>query len=566
MQNPIINKLFKKKTYEIDISLITQDFKPLCEYKEKYGEVNTPFSLIEKMMDLFPDECFTDPCTRWLDPAGGYGYFTMILYNRLMVGLREKIKSPCNRSKHILDNMIYICELNESHITGLREIFNSENIICNDFLSTSIDTWREIIQLSNIDTDNEYSQYKNKSIGYNKVIKTNNNNPFYSYDGFNGFDYIIGNPPYNSNGFKKVPTNSKQEKKKDGKTMWVDFVKHSISLLKQNGLLCMITPSIWMKPDKAKMYNYMLQYKIHNLRCFTNTETNKIFKKQAQTPTCFYLLEKTQPLYTIRGKENKDEYKYTQLQTQTQEPTHVIIPLYNIIYTDSKENQYKQTKNYPYYEYRVKIGSAIPLLGSSIIYKIQEFMEIHNIPPLIVYKTNMTGVNITLQDNKTETHKYPNIKTCILSKTSTSNNKIPTQIIQYSNNPCKYHGEKKLVLAHKMYGYPYLDEEGIYGISNRDNYIILACDYDNSISKLREIQQFLNTKLVRFIYETTRYRMKYLEKYAFEFIPDITKIKIKIYSGKYIDIITDTDNYEPLIYDLFGLTKKEIDYINTIIL
>jgi site-specific DNA-methyltransferase (adenine-specific) len=536
MQNPIINKLFKKKTYEIDISLITQDFKPLCEYKEKYGEVNTPFSLIENMMDLFPDECFTDPCTRWLDPAGGYGYFTMILYNRLMVGLREKIKSPCNRSKHILDNMIYICELNESHIKGLREIFNSENIICNDFLSTSIDTWREIIQFSKIDTDNEYSQYKNKSIGHNKVIKTNNNNPFYTYDGFNefnGFDYIIGNPPYNSNGFKKVPTNSKQEKKKDGKTIWVDFIKHSISLLKQNGLLCMITPSIWMKPDKAKMYNYMLQYKIHNLRCFTNTETNKIFKKQAQTPTCFYLLEKTQ--------------------TQT----HVIIPLYNIIDTDSKENQYKQTKNYPYYEYRVKIGSAIPLLGSSIIYKIQEFMEIHNIPPLIIYKTNMTGVNITLQDNKTETYKYPNIKTCILSKTSTSNNKIPTQIIQYSNNPCKYHGEKKLVLAHKMYGYPYLDEEGIYGISNRDNYIILACDYDNSISKLREIQQFLNTKLVRFIYETTRYRMKYLEKYAFEFIPDITKINMNM------DMDMDKDNYETLIYNLLRLTKREIVFIKS---
>lgn len=33
-----------------------------------------------------------------------------------------------------------------------------------------------------------------------------------------------------------------------------------------------------MKLDKAKMYNYMLQYKIHKLRSFTNTETNKLFK------------------------------------------------------------------------------------------------------------------------------------------------------------------------------------------------------------------------------------------------------------------------------------------------
>lgn len=80
-----------------------------------------------------------------------------------------------------------------------------------------------------------------------------------------------------------------------------------------------------------------------------------------------------------------------------------------------------------------------------------------------------------------------------------------------------------------MYGHPYLDENCIL---NRDNYVIMTKDYGNSISKFREIQHFLNTKLVRFIYESTRYRMKYLEKYAFEFIPDITMIKknISIYT------------------------------------
>ena len=54
----------------------------------------------------------------------------------------------------------------------------------------------------------------------------------------------------------------------------------------------MIIPSIWMKPDKAKMYYYLMNYKILNLRCFNNTETNKIFSREAQTPTCILLLSK----------------------------------------------------------------------------------------------------------------------------------------------------------------------------------------------------------------------------------------------------------------------------------
>lgn len=504
----MINNIFNPITYEIDISLIKQDFRPLQEYKEKYGEVNTPFNLIEEMLNLFPNNCFMEPSHKWLDPAGGYGYFTIILYNRLMNGLREIIKSPIKRSDHILKNMIYICELNESHIQGLRQIFYHKNIICNNFLSTTVDSWREIIQ-------------DKQEINFEKSTSAN----VFSKE-FNGFDYIIGNPPYNSNGLKKVPTNTKQDKKKDGKTVWADFVKHSISLLRNNGLLNMITPSIWMKPDKAKMYNYMLQYKIHKLRSFTNTETNKLFKGQAQTPTCFYLLEKIVPLKN----------------------TYTSISLYNI--TDKLEDK-EENK---YYEYKIKIGNAIPLLGCSIIYKIQNYMEKNKISPLIVYKTNMPSINITLQKNKSLTHMYSNIKTCILSKEQIKP-RTPTQIIEYSNKPCKYYGEKKLVLAHKMYGYPYLDEDGIYGISNRDNYIILAKDYENSISKLREIQHFLNTKLVRFIYESTRYRMKYLEKYAFEFIPDITMIQ-----NTYLNY-NENNSYELQLYNLFGFTNNEIEFI-----
>ena len=62
-----------------------------------------------------------------------------------------------------------------------------------------------------------------------------------------------------------------------------------------------------------------------------------------------------------------------------------------------------------------------------------------------------------------------------------------------------------------MYGFPYFDRTGEYGISNRDNYVIINSDYtDDDFIKLRD---FLSTKTALYLFETTRYRMKYLEKY-----------------------------------------------------
>ena len=49
-----------------------------------------------------------------------------------------------------------------------------------------------------------------------------------------------------------------------------------------------------MKPDKEQLYEYMIQYDIQYLNCMSNTKTNKIFKGNAQTPSCFFLLTKQQ--------------------------------------------------------------------------------------------------------------------------------------------------------------------------------------------------------------------------------------------------------------------------------
>ena len=138
---------------------------------------------------------------------------------------------------------------------------------------------------------------------------------------------------------------------------------------------------------------------------------------------------------------------------------------------------------------------------------------------------------------------YKNIRTTTLNK-----KKEPELKINYSNEPLIHYGESKIVLAHKMYGFPYLDKEGIYGISSRDNYII----NNRPLEELRLIKEFLSTNLILFLFETTRYRMRYLEKYVFEYIPDFSKIPeaIDMYKNENMDI-----------YKLIGLDEEEKDFI-----
>ena len=453
----------------------TQDFTVSIEDKYKYGEIYTPYSLIEKMFNLFHPDVFTQKDKKWLDTGAGTGYFSIYLYKSLMDGLKKSFPNKEKRHNHIIQNMLYMVELKEINIIKLRDCFGKDaNIISIDYL-----------------------QYDPLPIVFEPT----------TFAPATTFDYIIGNPPYNSDGIKKVPTNQAADKKTDGKTIWVSFIKHSISLLKPNtGKLLYIVPSIWMKPDKAKIYNLITSYKIEKLVSLNNTETNGVFNGNAQTPTCYFLLSK--------------------------EPTDGIVPLYD-----------KSKKNF--IPYRLKKGSTnpLPVFGANLSNKLAPFIEKYGC--LKPNKTNMpkTGSLFSLDENAYE-NKYPNIKTCIIE-----NGVNPKLLIEYSNIEQSYAGIPKLVLAHKMYGFPYLDISGTYGISNRDNYVF----HSMSVERMKKIGQFLSTKTALYLFEMTRYRMKYLEKYAFELIPDITNI------ADFPEVINDET-----IADYFGFDKEERIAINAL--
>ena len=446
--------------FSLDINAFKQDFSILKNNKEMYGEVHTDFKLINDMFDMIPQNYFENPDLTWLDPCAGKGYFCIILYKKLFDGLSQVIADPKIRHTHIITKMIYMVELNIEFIPILKKMFG---------------------EISNI--------YHQNFLDFDKKH----------------FNFIIGNPPFNFKGSIKVPT-SKVCKKKDGKTIWQNFIKKAMSLLSHEGFLLFITPSIWMKNDH-EIFNYLLKYRIIKIKTMNKAETNKIFHKQAQTPTCYFLIQ------------NNTSKPYFKIYDKT----------YN---TFNKYNIYYQNNN----------PLSLPLFAQSIIQKVLPYTLKYG--SLKVIKTNMRPgyKGLTLSPSLTGKHPYPNIKTCKLNYLQ------PQIVVNFSNIPCSYFDKPKLVLAHKMHGFPYLDFGGLFGISNRDNYVILNKTYQ----EFSLLHNYLSTNFIRTLFESTRYRMSYLEKYIFEILPDITLIP------NLPEIIDDES-----LCNFFGLDDMERKLINT---
>jgi len=123
----------------------------------------------------------------------------MVAYQKLMKGLEKWESNPKKRSEHIVEKMLYMCEINPKNVKISKKIFGSNaNICCGDFIE---------------ETDKCLKQF-----------------------GVEKFDIIMGNPPYNKNGISK------------GMAFWKEFVQKSLSLLSQDGFLEFIHPTGWRKP------------------------------------------------------------------------------------------------------------------------------------------------------------------------------------------------------------------------------------------------------------------------------------------------------------------------------
>ena len=250
----ILDKINGKENKSV---LIDKYLIPTQNEKKKYVEVSTPYKLRQEMLDKIPVKFWSTP-KKVFEPCCGKGGFLIDIIDRFMMGLKKAIPDEKIRYKSIVEECLYFSDINSTNI-----------FICKLL----------------IDPCNEYK------LNYNEgdTLKLDTKEKW----NIEGFDAVIGNPPYNLYG----ATNT-------GNTMWQHFTKASLNIfLKADGYLLYVHPPGWRKPNnkRSTLYglyklmaveNQMLYLSIHGLKdgeqtfnCGTRYDWYLIQKKPNNTKT-----------------------------------------------------------------------------------------------------------------------------------------------------------------------------------------------------------------------------------------------------------------------------------------
>ena len=108
----LTDKNINKMDHIKDIILMLREYVKVGEVeKKKFGEVMTPLELVKEMLATLPEDVWSNPNLKWLDPANGTGPYPIMVIYKLMKGLEEWEPDAEKRYKHIVENMIYVSEL-----------------------------------------------------------------------------------------------------------------------------------------------------------------------------------------------------------------------------------------------------------------------------------------------------------------------------------------------------------------------------------------------------------------------------------------------------------------------
>jgi hypothetical protein len=154
------------------------------------------------MLNKLPRDVWSNPNLKWLEPCNGVGPFGVLVVAGLMKGLKEWEPDEDKRFKHIIQNMVYVCELQPKNMFLWMCMMDPRdehymNIYCGSFLDG----------------------------GFDKHMK--------EVWGVDKFDVVVGNPPYQSYTHMK-------------------FINKLIDLLKDLGYLCILHPSQQFMDIKPK--------------------------------------------------------------------------------------------------------------------------------------------------------------------------------------------------------------------------------------------------------------------------------------------------------------------------
>jgi hypothetical protein len=241
-----VKKIYEMTENEID-EFMNQHLPTKKLEKDKYGEVFTSPVLINKILDLFPKSVWTNSKLTWLDPSVGVGFFMICVYIRLMNGLKKWEPNEKKRSKHIIENMLYMVEINKKNCNICKTIFGANvRLICGDFLA-----------------DLKFQGRDDTS-----------------------FDCIVGNPP-----FQDDYGLSKQGKRINGgkSKLYERIFLKSFSILKNGGYLSFVVPDNIFSGNGSHSYQTLIQ---NHIPFISFNPSNQSYFHKIQQPVCYFILHK----------------------------------------------------------------------------------------------------------------------------------------------------------------------------------------------------------------------------------------------------------------------------------
>jgi hypothetical protein len=245
--------------------MITSDYE-----KKMFAEFSTHQILIDSMIDKMPPEFWQTPKKIW-EPCCGKGGFVLSLFDKLFIGLETYCSNVQERCRIILEECIYFSDINLNNVKIVEELVMEKAF--------------GLVQLAHT---------------YTLLSSTINILTTYPYP-LQFFDFIIGNPPFNSSLLNK-------------NIIWPEIVSNSLNnWIKEDGYLLFISPPGWRKPDKerSKYHNLFSLLTQQNWLKYLEMHTKKDGRTMFACNTFFdwYLIQKREPeksISLIKDTEGKE--------------------------------------------------------------------------------------------------------------------------------------------------------------------------------------------------------------------------------------------------------------------